>query len=513
MNRIFTSFLRKFTFQRQLGITITLGIFMLALFSSVVGSWQGVARARSNLLEQGRHITENLARQSSLALIYASADNAVEAANATLDFPGVVSVEIRDAKQRTLLSLGKIDPAEFQTQIERASGSDKSGGRQTSAVLEAESQNAWRFSAPVYSHPPSSPFHEATSPELLGHVAITLSKATLTQMTTGIFVANLTTSFSFALLILFLIRLLSKRVTQPLNQLSACMERAEAGELQVRAELAGPQDIADMAHAFNSMMSVLEEHTAKIRQLNTELEQRVTRRTAQLEAANKELEEFSYSMSHDMRTPLRALDGFSKILLDEHSAKLDDEGKRLLQVLRDNSQRMGRLVDDILRYLHMGRRKIEFSAVDIAGLASEIFKALQAKASARRLRLEIGMLPPVWGDKEMIREVLQSLLSNAIKFSPTDAEAVIELGGTAGEEENVYSVRDHGVGFDMRYVDKLFRVFERVHPTTQYEGSGIGLAIVKRIISRHGGRVWAEGKVNEGAAIYFTLPTKEKNHE
>ena len=251
---------------------------------------------------------------------------------------------------------------------------------------------------------------------------------------------------------------------------------------------------------------------AKVHQLNAELEQRVAQRTAQLEAANKELEEFSYSMSHDMRTPLRALDGFSKILLEDHGAALDDEGKRLLMVLRDNAQRMGRLVDDILHFLSMGRSKMEPELIDVARLASEIFTEMQAAAPARRLHLEIGVLPPAWGDRIMIREVLRNLLANAVKFSAKDAEALIEINASAGEHENIYRVVDHGVGFDMRYADKLFRVFERVHPTGQYEGSGIGLAIVKRVITRHGGRVWAEGKVGEGATIYFALPSKEKEH-
>ena len=513
MNRLFDGFLLRFNFQRQLDITVTLGIFMLALFSSVMGSWQTNAQVRNNLLEQGRHITESLARQSTLALIFASSDNVAEAVNATLDFPGVVSLEIRDTKQHTLLRRGITDSGKFQKYDDRISMTDKSGVTETAAIIEAESPNAWRFSAPVFSQTPVTPYSEAIAPELLGHVTVVLSKAALTRVTTNIFIVNLVTSFSFALLLVFLIRFLSNRITRPLKQLSACMGRAEAGELQVRAELAGPQDIADMAHAFNSMISVLEEHTARIRQLNAELEQKVALRTAQLEASVKELEDFSYSMSHDMRTPLRALDGFSKILLEEHSTSLNDEGRRLLRVLRDNAQRMGRLVDDILHYLSMGRRRIDYRIVDIGKLAAEIVTKLQAAAPAQQVHLEIGTLPPAWCDRDMIYEALQNLLSNAVKFSPKEGEALIEVGGVVAGNEHIYSVTDHGIGFDMRYADKLFRVFERVHPTGQYDGSAIGLALVKRIVTGHGGRVWAVGKVNEGATIYFALPTKEKNHE
>jgi signal transduction histidine kinase len=498
MSKISDAFFLRLTFSRQLGITVALGIFMLALCSSIAGSWQDNERARSNLLEQGLRITENLARQSTLALIYASADNAAVAADATLLFPGVVSLEIFDTNGRVLLSRG--NAAGF---FERTTHThDK-----TAAFLDAESPGAWRFSAPVYSHPSASPFYDEIAPELLGHVTVVLSKEALSQAITGIFVANLITSFSFALLFLFLIRLLTRRMTQPLNQLSACMRRAEAGELQVRAGHEGPQDIAYMAHAFNSMMSVLEEHAAKNRQLNIELEQRVLQRTAQLEASNKELEEFSYSMSHDMRTPLRALDGFSKILLDEHGEKLDEEGKRLVKVLRDNAQRMGRLIDDILHYLSMGRRKMQFASVEIDRIAAEVFTQLQAKYPERRLRFEIGALPPAFGDHEMLREAIQNLMENAVKFSMPDGEVYIEVKGLADAGGNTYSVTDHGIGFDMRYVDKLFRVFERVHATGQYEGSGIGLALVKRIVTRHGGRVWAEGRVDEGVTIHFFLPT------
>ncbi|MFZ2163276.1 MAG: ATP-binding protein [Sideroxyarcus sp.] len=512
MDSLLTTFLHQFTFRRQLGITIALGIFMLALFSSVVGSWQGNQRVRSNLFEQGRHITENLARQSTLALLYASPDNAAEAAQATLEFPSVVSVEIRDVRQQVLLKRGSSDPHGFATQDVHAIAKGVSGETLTVAVLDAESPTAWRFIAPVYSQPASSPFENISSPELLGYVTVVVSKAALSQLTTGIFVTNLATSFSFALLFLILIRFLTNRMTKPLHQLSINMGRAEAGQSLVRSEPSGPKDIAEMAHAFNSMMSVLETRAEEITQLNAELEKRVLARTAELEAANDELESFSYSVSHDLRAPLRAIEGFSHILLDEHADKLDDEGKRLLNVVRDNTDRMGILIDDILKFSRSGRVEINFSEINMEKLTHEVFEELQPSVASAGLQLEIEHLPPARGDHAMMRQVIVNLLTNAIKFTRIREFPVIKVGATANSDETIYYVRDNGAGFNMQYADKMFGVFQRLHSTSEFEGIGIGLAIVKRIITRHGGRVWAEGKVGEGATIYFALPKKETSH-
>jgi diguanylate cyclase (GGDEF)-like protein/PAS domain S-box-containing protein len=259
MKNIINNFLQNLTFRRQLGIMITLGILLLALSSSLVGSWQSNERVRANLLEQGQHITENLARQSTLALIFSSADNAAEAVQATMDFPGVIGLEIRDTKKHALLTRGRAEFAEFTAMRNPANS-------RTGAVLDQENGNAWRFVAPVYTQPASeTPFNVQTAkPELLGYVSVVMSKAELSRTTTDIFIVNMVTSFSFALLILFLTRMLTNRMTQPLNQLSESMGRAKAGEEEVRAVLTGPKDISDMAHAFNSMMAVLEEREAAL---------------------------------------------------------------------------------------------------------------------------------------------------------------------------------------------------------------------------------------------------------
>ncbi|MDZ4255055.1 MAG: ATP-binding protein [Sulfuritalea sp.] len=248
---------------------------------------------------------------------------------------------------------------------------------------------------------------------------------------------------------------------------------------------------------------------ATVRQLNTELEQRVAKRTAELEAANKELEDFSYSISHDLRTPLRAIAGFARILGDEHAATLDSEGLRLLDVVQVNTVRMGRLIDELLEFLRLGRRPMNFGPVDVAQLVLEIFEELRASVPDRKLQLVLKNPPPLWGDRTMIRRLLTNLLSNAVKFTQPRPLAVIEVGGGSEGDRVLYYVKDNGVGFDMQYVNKLFQVFERVHPVGQFEGSGTGLAMVRRIVGRHGGRVWAEGQVDVGATISFTLPAEE----
>jgi signal transduction histidine kinase len=235
------------------------------------------------------------------------------------------------------------------------------------------------------------------------------------------------------------------------------------------------------------------------------LETGVRERTAALEAANKELESFSYSVSHDLRSPLRAIDGFSRMLLEDHAATLDAEGRRLLGVIRDNSRKMDELIDDLLEYSRLGRKPLESAAIDMKRLVEEVLAQLPARGGSAP-RLELGELPPARGDRTLLKQAWTNLLANAIKFSGKREQPLIAVSGREDGAQCVYCVKDNGAGFDMRYQGKLFSVFQRLHGEDEFEGTGVGLAIVQRVIARHGGRVWAEGAVDAGAAFFFSLP-------
>jgi signal transduction histidine kinase len=244
--------------------------------------------------------------------------------------------------------------------------------------------------------------------------------------------------------------------------------------------------------------------------LYRDLEKRVTARTLELEAANHELETLSYSISHDLRAPLRAIDGFAKILVEDHGASLDDEARRVIAVICTNAERMGVLIDALLSFSRVGRTSLARESVDMTALVRSVVDEVTVRESGRTIDVAIAPLPDLPCTPLLVRQVWANLLGNAVKFTRTRERAMITVDGTRLENEIVYTVRDNGVGFDMNYATNLFGVFQRMHDSTQFEGTGVGLALVQRIILRHGGRVWAEATVDQGATFSFALPMEPK---
>lgn len=250
----------------------------------------------------------------------------------------------------------------------------------------------------------------------------------------------------------------------------------------------------------------LRESQATILAFNQQLEQRVVERTEQLEHANKELESFSYSVSHDLRAPLRSIHGYLNILHEEYSSKLDEEGQRVLNIVLKNAQRMGQLIDELLAFSKLGRKELIRSEIRMTDMVNNLVS--EQKSLGITGEFIVHPLPAARGDNAMIRQVWTNLISNAVKYSRKKERPVIEIGSVTEAGTTTYFVRDNGAGFDMQYYDKLFGVFQRLHSTKEFEGTGVGLAIVQRVVAKHGGKVSAEGKINEGAVFYFSLSSE-----
>jgi light-regulated signal transduction histidine kinase (bacteriophytochrome) len=302
-------------------------------------------------------------------------------------------------------------------------------------------------------------------------------------------------------------------IYRPAKALAEAAERMSEGDLTTRAE--GPvrdDEIGTVAREFNAMADSIERQVKELertrnelRLLNAELEDRVRRRTAELEASNKELEAFSYSVSHDLRSPLRAIDGFSQALLEDYAGKLDAEGKDDLNRVRDAATRMGDLIDSLLKLSRLSRQEMRVQDVDLSAVAAETAETLRAADPARDVTFVIAPGVRGTGDPALLRNVLENLMGNAWKFTGRHPRARIEFGSTTVDGERVFFVRDDGAGFDMAYADKLFGAFQRLHGQSEFPGIGIGLATTARIVHRHGGSMWAEGEPEKGATFYFTL--------
>ncbi len=290
---------------------------------------------------------------------------------------------------------------------------------------------------------------------------------------------------------------LGRTVTRPLRALEHAAAELGSGRWEAPVPEERSDEVGSLARAFTGMAEALGRKEAEL-----------LARAEALERSNRDLEAFTYSVSHDLRAPLRAISGFARIVLQKHGALLPEDPRRQLGIMDDSARHMGRLIDDLLAFSRLGRQELARRRVDPAGICRQALAELDGEREGRKVEVLIGDLPPCEADPALLRQVYANLLSNALKFTRGREPAVIEVGATTGEGETVYFVKDNGVGFDMRYAGKLFTVFQRLHGAREYAGTGVGLAIVQRIVERHGGRVRGEGEVDRGATFSFTLGGK-----
>ena len=339
--------------------------------------------------------------------------------------------------------------------------------------------------------------------ELVGRVYVMANLSGLNQQLQRYYIWLLTALLIVTVLTLLIALALQRTITDPIAKMAkVASDIAQSKDYSVRAQEGNKDEVGQLIAAFNSMLDAVEQRDNQLREHKAKLESKVEERTEKLKSANQELEAFSYSVSHDLRAPLRAIDGFSQALQEEYADQLDDLGASYLDRVRLASQRMGVLIDSMLRLSRVTRQEMVRVPTDLTELCREILHELVERDPSYKVEVDIQPNLSANCDARLIRIVMTNLMDNAWKYSSKTRFPKIEIG----QENGAFFVRDNGAGFDMRYVDKLFGAFQRLHTSEEFEGTGVGLATVARIVRRHGGDIWAESVLNQGATFFFTLP-------
>ncbi len=496
---MFRDTLRRTGFRRQITVIATVAILGLALFSSLMNSLEGSRRMRGYIVEQGQRIAENLARQSILALLYHSPDNAREGVAVTLAFPDVHQVEIVDMNHHVVLSQGKSGsslPLPFLGISHNAVIKQ--------AMLEKETDEQWTFGAPVYGGQTEDPFDlQEHRPQLLGYVHVAIGKGTLHHLVNSLLVVNLAITLSFAIILLGLMRFLVGRMTVPLNALSNLMRRAEAGESGLRAIPDGPRDISSMSIGFNKMMTVLEER---------ELELKQSRDAAIRAALTKS--QFATTVSHEVRTPLNGVIGMLDMLKEMRLTKPQQE---CVDVAWNSSHALLELINDILDFSKMEAGKLQLEEIDFSlhKLTEEVIELLAKSTQQKGLDIgylmSLGIPDRIKGDSLRLRQVLINLVGNAVKFTK-QGEVSIRISRSDINDHFAlrFDISDTGIGITDEAMQYLFESFSQADRSTtrEYGGTGLGLAICRQLVELMGGEIGVSSRFGQGTTFWFTIQCK-----
>ena len=493
MINIVRNFLRHTGFQRQLTVIVSGAILGLAVFSALMNSWEANARMRDYFIEQGQRIADNLARQSTLALLFHSSENARDVVNSTLSFPDVAALQIMDTKRKVLLSKvvdgAKLDQANLSRAVPAHAG------------LVGETADGWLFAAPVYGgQAEASPFElQEHQQQLLGYVHVQITKSTLKQLTWSLLLGNLALTLSFAVVLLVLGRLLTRHMINPLNALSTLMRRAESGESGMRAAPAGPRDLIEMAHAFNQMMNVLEQREAELKDSRD-----AAVNMAQMKA------QFAATVSHEVRTPLNGVVGMLDMLKE---TRLTQRQQEFVDVAWNSSRTLIALINNILDFSKMeaGKLKLEETEFCLGTLLSEVTELVARPAQQKGVALNWTIAPDVpariAGDSLRLRQILINLIGNAIKFTDRGEVAIAVALLPGGDFGLSFEVRDTGIGMSEEVRRHLFEAYVQPDPSTtrRYGGTGLGLAICKQLVELLGGRIGVDSEAGRGTTFTFSI--------
>ncbi|WP_377705089.1 EAL domain-containing protein [Pseudoduganella sp. UC29_71] len=491
---MFRNYLRRTGFRRQLTVIVSAAILGLALFSSLMNSWEARGRMRDHFTEQGQRIADNLARQSTLALLFHSAENARDVVSTTLAFPDVVGVQISDARHKPLLSQGPLSA--------KLSGMTAAQAAPANASLVGNSSEAWLFGAPVYGgQSEASPFDmQEQKPQLLGYVHVQVGKDTLNRLTWSLLVGNMALTLSFAAILLALVRVLTRHMINPLNALSNLMRRAEAGESGMRAAPAGPRDLIDMAQAFNKMMNVLEQREAELKES----------RDAAVNMAEMKAQ-FAATVSHEVRTPLNGVVGMLDMLKE---MRLTQRQQECVDVAWNSSRTLIDLINNVLDFSKMdaGKLALEETDFELRKLLEEVIELVARPAQQKGLELAYVVAPGVperiTGDALRLRQILINLLGNAVKFTEQGEVTLrVSLGAEAAGHLLAFEVRDTGIGMTQEVQQHLFESYVQPDPSTtrRYGGTGLGLAICKQLVNLMGGDIRVDSTLGSGTAFVVTV--------